>query len=99
MEKELLVAVSAYNLVRAVICLAARRRGLDPRRLSFTQVLNVVNYAWPRLLAARSTDQHHSEFERVLDFAARSTLPHRSKPRSFPRQIWNRGFTFPTRRE
>ncbi len=46
MMKELLAAVSAYNLVRAVMCMAARRSRLDPRRLSFTQVLNVVDYAW-----------------------------------------------------
>ncbi len=49
MEKELLMAVSAYNLVRAVMCLAAREAQIDPRQLSFTQVLNVVNCAWPRL--------------------------------------------------
>ena len=30
MEKELLIAVSAYNLVRAVMCMAARRKRLDP---------------------------------------------------------------------
>src|SRR5579864_2662620 len=33
-EKELLVAVAAYNLVRAVMCLAARRANLTPRQLS-----------------------------------------------------------------
>lgn len=98
MEKELLVAVSAYNLVRAVMCLAARRTGVDPRQLSFTQVLNVVNCAWPRLLAARTAEEQQREFERVLDIAVRCTLPKRRKRRSYPREVWGRGFRFPTRK-
>jgi len=98
MEKELLMAVSAYNLVRAVMCLAARRADRDPRQLSFTQVLNVVNCAWPRLMAARSIQEHHREFERVLDFAALCTLPRRRKRRSYPRAVWGRGYHFPARK-
>jgi putative transposase len=47
-EKELLLAVSAYNFVRAVMCMAARRSGIDSRQLSFSGVLNVVNAAWHR---------------------------------------------------
>ncbi|MGA2114775.1 MAG: transposase [Bryobacteraceae bacterium] len=46
MEKQLLTAVAAYNLVRAVIALAARRHRLSPRQLSFTFVLNVVHARW-----------------------------------------------------
>ena len=46
MEKELLTAVAAYNLVRAVMALAARRHNLSPRQLSFTFVLNIVNTSW-----------------------------------------------------
>ena len=98
MEKELLVAVSAYNLVRAVMCLAARQAGVDPRQLSFTQVLNVVNTAWPRLAAAGTIEEHHREFQRVLDFAASCTLPKRRKRRSYPRAVWGCGFRFPPRK-
>jgi putative transposase len=90
-EKELLMAVSAYNLVRAVICMAARRRRIDPRQLSFTQVLNVVDYAWHHLIHAPTKKQHDKEFLRVLDLAAQCTLPKRSKPRSYPRTQWRRG--------
>jgi putative transposase len=91
MEKELLAAVSAYNLVRAVMCMAACRSGMDPRRLSFTQVLNVVDYAWHNLIAAPTKKQHDKEFRRVLDLAAQCTLPKRSKHRSYPRLQWRRG--------
>ena len=49
LEKELLMATAAYNLVRSVMCLAARKHQLGPRQLSFAMVLNVVDCAWPKL--------------------------------------------------
>jgi hypothetical protein len=99
LEKELRMAVSAYNLVRAVMCLAARRSRIDPRQLSFSQVLNVVNCAWPKLIAAATSQEHHREFARVLEFAAQCTLPRRSKRRSYPRLLWRRRPAFPYRKE
>jgi len=47
MEKELFTAVAAYNLVRAVIALAARRHNFSPRQLSFTFALNGRNRPIP----------------------------------------------------
>jgi hypothetical protein len=99
LEKELYLAISAYNLVRAVMCLAARRANLAPRQLSFSFVLDVVNAAWPRLLAAKSREEHHAEFDRVLDYAASYKLPKRKKRRSYPRAVWGRGANFPSRNE
>lgn len=91
MEKEILLAVSAYNLVRAVMCMAARRSRIDPRQLSFTHVLTVVDHAWPKLIAAPSQLHHDQEFLRVLDMAAQCTLPKRGKHRSYLRLPWRRG--------
>ena len=91
MEKELLMAVSAYNLVRAVMCLAARRSQVDPRQLSFTHVLTVVEAAWPKLITAPNKEQHDRECCKVLDLAVQYTLPKRCKPRSIPRLSWRRG--------
>ncbi len=99
LEKELLMAVSAYNLVRAVMCLAARQTRTDARQLSFTQVLNVVNCAWPKLIGASTKQQHDREFARVLQMAAQCTLPKRTKPRSYPRRLWRRPPGFGFRRE
>jgi hypothetical protein len=98
LEKELLSAICAYNLVRAVICLAARRAGLEARQLSFTQVLDLVNTAWPRLTAAQTKGEHDEYFERVLDWAAECRLPNRAKRRSYPRAVWGRGGQFPARK-
>lgn len=91
MEKEIRMAVSAYNLVRAVMCLAARRSRLNPRQLSFSHVLTVVEAAWPKLINATGKQQHDQEFFKVLDLAAQGTLPKRHKQRSFPRLQWRRG--------
>lgn len=91
MEKEILMAMSAYNLVRAVMCLAARRSRIDPRQLSFTSVLTLMDAAWPKLIQASSREEHDHEFLRVLDLAAHCTLPKRRKRRSYPRLAWRRG--------
>jgi putative transposase len=98
LEKELLMAASAYNLVRAVMCMAARRSRIDPRQLSFAGVLNVVHYAWHKLVSAPSKRDHDQEFLHVLDLAAQCTLPKRSKRRSYPRAIWRRSSPFPRKK-
>jgi hypothetical protein len=98
MEKELLTAICAYNFVRTVMCLAAHRTGIATRRLSFTRVLDVVNGAWPRLTSAATQAAHDAEFEQVLDWAAACKLPNRRKGRHFPREVWGRGYHFPTRK-
>ena len=98
MEKELLVAFSAYNLVRAVMCLAARRAQLHPRQLSFSFVLNLVDCSWSRLVGAPNQAEHDREFERVLDLAVGYQLPKRPKHRSYPRATWGHGGRFPRRK-
>ena len=98
LEKELLMAASAYNFVRAVMCMAARRNGLDPRQLSFAGVLNVVNCAWSKLLHATNKRTHDQEFFRVLDLAAQCTLPKRRKRRTYERLLWRRPAGFPYRK-
>lgn len=98
LEKELLMAMAAYNFVRAVMCLAARRSRIDPRQLSFAGVLNVVNCAWPKLVASSTRRDHDREFFRVLDLASQCTLPKRPKWRSYPRSVWRRPLSFPKRK-
>lgn len=98
MQKELLTAVAAYNLVRAVMALAARRNHMEPRQLSFTFVLNVVQASWSRLISATTPEQHDRELDSMLDRAAQGSLPHRSKPRSFPRAVWHHRRDYPSRK-
>jgi hypothetical protein len=98
MEKELLVAVMAYNLVRAIMFQAAQRARIDPRQLSFTYACNIVLDGYPKVLAARTAKQQQQELERIIDLVARCRLPRRSKHRSYPREVWGRGYRFPIRR-
>jgi len=99
LEKELLMAVAAYNLVRAVMYLAARQSGIDPRQLSFSMVLNVVDCAWPKLAGATTPQELQRELARVLEIAAQCTLPKRKHHRSYPRATWRRRPAFPARKE
>jgi hypothetical protein len=96
-EKELLLAVAAYNLVRAVMCLAARRANLVPRQLSFSFVQTVVEAALPGLDRAVTDEEYHQRLERMLRYAAQGKLPIRSRERSYPREVWGRGGHFPRR--
>jgi hypothetical protein len=98
MEKELLVGVMAYNLVRAIMFQAGQRANVDPRQLSFTYARNIVIDGYPKALAAPTFEQPEQELERIVDLVARCRLPKRSKRRSYPREAWGRGYRFPIRR-
>jgi hypothetical protein len=79
MEKELLVAALAYNLVRTIMYLAAQRSGGDPRQLSFTYACNIVLDGHPKILAACRAKQQKQELNSIIDLVARCRLPHRTK--------------------
>lgn len=98
MEKELLVAVMAYNLVRAIMFQAAQRAQIDPRQLSFTYACNLVLDSYPEILAARTAKQQQRKLDRMIDLVARCRLPRRTKRRSYPRAVWGRGYHFPAKR-
>jgi Transposase DDE domain len=97
MEKDLLLAVLAYNLVRTVMCLAARKAGLSPRQLSFTSVYTLVEHHLPTLLRARSHQNWRHQMDILVDYAAAYKLPRRRKPRSYPRAVWGTGYRFASR--
>lgn len=99
MEKTLLAAVLAYNLIRSVMCVAARKRGLHSRQLSFTYAYNIVQDGITSVLAGATVPEQIERLERMVDLVARCKLPTRQKARSFPRQVWGRGRPFPSRTE
>ena len=98
LEKELLIAVMAYNLVRGIMSLAARKAGIHPHQLSFTWAYNIVRDGYPSVLAAPSHEQQMQELERIVNLVARCKLPNRTKPRSYPREVWRPGYRYPIRR-
>ena len=98
MEKELLIAITAYNIVRAVMGWAAQQAGNSPRSLSFSQVQDVVEAALPVLAAAESLQEYALAFQYMLDTAAHFRLPTRSHRRAYPRLIWGHHRSFPKRK-
>lgn len=98
MEKELVLAMAAYNLVRAVMWLAAERAGVPPRRLSFSSVYGAVECFLPYLLAAKTKKTRDRYFEQMVALAAEYKLPRRRKRRCYPREVWGSGSRFPTRK-
>jgi hypothetical protein len=96
-EKELLIAVLAYGLVRAFMALAARRVGLPPRRLSFTRAYGLLNAMIGKLCTVVGSEREQA-YDRILDYMGQAKLPKRSKPRVYPRAVWRYGKGYPRRR-
>lgn len=95
LEKELLSAVLAYNLVRALMVEAARQAHVDPRQLSFTRAYNLVEIGLERMLLARSIEEQERHMQRIIGEIGKRLLPHRRKRRSYPRQVWGQGASYP----
>jgi hypothetical protein len=95
LQKELYLAIAAYNLVRAVICLAAERIQVSPRRLSFTNVFTLLETFLPDLSAATTPAAWNTCWDRIIQLATSYVLPNRTKPRSYPRYVWRKSSGFP----
>jgi hypothetical protein len=93
--KELDVAMLAYNLVRAVIHLSARK-GLEPRAFSFTQVRNVLQVFLPRIAAAPDERQARKLSDDMRYSLSQCKLRQRKRS-SPPRSVWPKPKTYPAR--
>jgi putative transposase len=94
--KEIDMAMAAYNLVRAMIALAAEHSGVPPRGYSFTKVRNIVETFAPALADAPDEKTAKRIFDQMMVYVQQSKLPTRKRKRpSYPRAVWKRGGTFP----
>jgi hypothetical protein len=96
-EKELLIAVVAYGMVRALMAEAAGRAGLHPRQLSFTRAHGLLN-AMTGKLCSPDADQRQKAYDRLLAYIGQAKLPKRNKARAYPRAVWGSGKYYPGRR-
>ena len=97
--KDLNLAMAAYNLVRAVTCVAAQKAGLPPRACSFTRVRNVIQAFAPLIAAAHSPEQAKEHFDQMMYYVGQAMLPKRNRKRpSYPRAVWPRRGSFPPRK-
>lgn len=93
---ELLLAVTAYNLIRAVMGEAARQIGIEPRRLSFSRS-QAAFWAFTRAVSQPVSQEkftHH--WNLLLRILGQCKLPNRIRP-SQPRAIWGKSSQFPLR--
>jgi hypothetical protein len=90
--KELLTAVTAYNLVRALMGEAARLRGLDPRRLSFSWSLSLV-----RAFGDGCAVPEGERAQRLLEAVASKVNPEREREET-DRKLWPRPRGYPYRK-
>jgi hypothetical protein len=98
--KEIDLAMMAYNLVRAVIGVAAQKAGLEPRRFSFTRVLHVINAFVPTITAASNKREGQKRFDTMMYYVSQAKLPRRRKKRpSYPRAVWAQPQTYPKRKK
>jgi hypothetical protein len=95
-EKELLIAVVAYGMVRALMAEAAERAGLQPRELSFTRAQGLLN-AMTGKLCSPDEQQRQQAYDRLLFYIGQAKLPKRSKARAYPRAVWGSGKYYPGR--
>lgn len=97
LEKELWVALTTYNLVRAILCLAALHAHIHPRELSFTHVFYLVEASLPDLMSDPASPPVRRALQRLIREAADCRLPKRKNRRSYPRQLWLKRRRYPVR--
>jgi hypothetical protein len=96
--KDITMSIAAYNLVRALICLASQQTGIPPRGYSFTKVRRIVEAFTPKLAAAADHQEAKRIGEQIMYYVQQAKLPNRRRRRpSYPRTVWNKGDKFPTR--
>ena len=96
--KEIQMAIAAYNLVRAVIGVAAEQSGLPPRSYSFTRAARIMESFAPKIASASSQEEAQRHFDRMMYFLQQAKLPQR-KRKSCPRSVWSRGGNYPKRKK
>jgi hypothetical protein len=89
-EKELLVHVIAYNLVRALMQQAALRHQVDLERLSFKGTLDALGHFAEAIHAAQGKPRRQAELlDTLFELIAKDQLPvrpGRSEPRAKKRR-------------
>jgi hypothetical protein len=97
--KELNLAMAAYNLVRAITCLAAGRSGIPPRSFSFTRIRRIIETFTPLVANAKTPQDGQRYFDQMMHYVGQAKLPKRKRKRpSYPRAVWGRGEGFPRRK-
>jgi hypothetical protein len=93
-EKELVLAVAAYNLTRAIMNQAAAALQLNPRQLSFSLAQDTLNAFLPAFANALADPQREALMQEMLRVFKYAKLPNRNRP-PYRRAVWPRVSSFP----
>ena len=98
--KEIEMGMAAYNLVRALIGFASEQSGVPPRGYSFTKVRLILQAFAPALANAPSQQAAQRILDQIMTCVQQSKLPRRKRKRpAYPREVWQRGAYFPSRKK
>jgi hypothetical protein len=95
--KEIVMGIAAYNLVRAVIAVAAQQSGLPPRNYSFTGAARIVESFAPKIANASSPEEAKRHFDRMMYYLQQTKMPRR-KRKTYPRAVWGKRSKHPDRK-
>lgn len=98
LAKEIHAAMITYNLVRAVMYAAAAQSGLAPRRYSFARVRDIVAHFVPFIAAAQTPEESQALIDKMMYCVGQKKLRNRKRRGPYPRAVWGRPRTFPSRK-
>jgi hypothetical protein len=90
-RKELVLAVSAYNLIRHLILGIATAHKLQPRQFSFASVLSRVNAIAAMNSRTAISSREEKAFTQAFTEIKYLLLPKRKKRPPRPRKVWPKG--------
>jgi hypothetical protein len=96
LAQDLLMAVTAYNVLRWIMREAAITADLPVRRISFTRTLQYARAYAPRLTQAPEAGERQRLWQAMLQAIAAVPLPVRQRP-GRPRRVWYRPRTYAAR--
>ena len=98
--KEIEMGITAYNLVRALIGVASQQSGIPARGYSFSKVRRILEVFGPALANAPDQKSAQRIMDQIMTYVQQSKLPRRKRRRpSYPREVWQRGAHFPSRKK
>jgi hypothetical protein len=86
-QKELILGLVAYNLIRALMAQAGRKYACSPLELSFKKCWRRIAHTLERLPAGCSDEEVEQHLARLLKRLATCRLPKRKKVRYEPRRV------------
>jgi hypothetical protein len=92
-EKEVWTYILAYNLIRQLICQAAEKHKVEPRRISFTGAIQTFNAFLP-LINVGPPKFSKRMYDAMIDIIAQHKIPNRPG-RSEPKAVKRRPKAYP----